>query len=479
MSPPVSAPRADRVRLRPSRPPALVLLFTPVLLAAPGAFASPVTAQPATLDVVLRDTTLENGLQVIVVPNPTVPLVTIQVTIRNGAFTQLTGPEEGVPHLLEHMLFRSYGGSGFGQAAYALDGYYNGTTGDETVTYYMTLPSSNLDRGVRLLADLMRAPRFERDALISEQRVVTNEMERAASDPGFMFGYMVDQRVWGEAHGRKNAIGRMQSIQRATPALLKQMYDRFYVPNNAAVVFAGDVSPAAAFESAARHFARWRRGADPFGDLALPPIPPLVQNQVVVVDMDAQDVTLLIRWQGPSVRTDRAATFAADLFSAIVNDPVSDFQARLVDSGLFQSVTMNYLTRAHVGPISIHATTTVDQLWDASRALRQELDRFADPDFVTPELLAVARKRQEVEWAMAMETPSGLAEFVGELWSVADLDYVREYVGALQAQRKEDLDRYVVTWLTGRPRVTGIMASAATRSELGSRLGAAVAPWRR
>jgi zinc protease len=440
--------------------------------------ASFLSAQRTTLSTVMRDTTLENGLHVIVVPNPTVPMVTIQVTIRNGAFTQLRDEDEGVPHLLEHMLFRSFGHSGFSEAANRLNADYNGTTSDETVTYYITVPSENLDRGVRLLTDLMRAPRFDRSSLEVEKRVVRGELERAAANPSYLLGATVNQKLWGEARGRKNSIGNGFTINGATPDQLKRMYDRFYVPNNAAVVFSGDISADAAFASTARHFVRWRRGPDPFADLVLPPMPPLREHQVVIVDLEASDITMLIRWQGPSVKEDRNATLAADVFASVVNDPVSDFQTRLVDSGLFQSVSMSYLTRAHVGPISIYATTTPDRVLAASEALREEIDRFSEPGYVTPEILAIAKKRQEVDWAMEMETPSGLAAFVGELWSVADLPYARGYIDAMQAQREDDLERFVATYLTGRPRVMGIMLSPATRREVGPRLATALAPWR-
>jgi zinc protease len=465
---PIFSPAPGPGRLFPSALAIVILLLT----------ASSASAQRATLASVMRDTTLANGLHVVVVPNPTVPLVTIQVTIRNGAFTQLTQADEGVPHLLEHMLFRSFGGSGFGGAAGKVNAQYNGTTGDETVTYYVTLPSQHLDAGVRLLADLMRAPRFESSALESEQRVVRGELERSVASPTYLLSAMVNQKLWGQGWGRKNPIGNVITINGATPARLKQVYDRFYVPNNAAVVFSGDVSAAAAFASSARHLVRWRRGDDPFRGLEIPPMPPLAEHHVVVVDLEAQDVTLLVRWQGPSVGTDRNATYAADVFASVVNDPVSDLQARLVESGLFQSVSMSYLTRAHVGPISLYATTTADQLVDASRALRAELDRFSEPGYVTPDGLAIAKKRQEVDWVMEMETPSGLASFVGELWSVAELDYARGYLDAMQAQREADLENFVSTYLAGRPRVMGIMISPSTRQQLGSRLAAALAPWR-
>jgi zinc protease len=466
---PFRAPRT----VRSGAPGPLPLLLLLHLFAPPTA-----DGQRATLGEVMRDTVLSNGLHVIAVPNPTVPLVTIQVTVRNGAFTQLTEADEGIPHLLEHMLFRSYGSSGFGSEAGRLNARYNGTTGDETVTYYVTLPAGNLDRGVRLLADLMRAPRFDRKALQSEQRVVRGELERSVSNPTYLLGAMVDRKLWGDAIGRKNAIGNVLTINGATPGRLREIYDRFYIPNNAAVVFTGDVTPEAAFASASRHFVRWRAGTDPFEALSLPPMPPLPRNEVVVVDLEAQDVTLLIRWPGPSVREDPEASLAADVFASVLNEPVYDFQTRLVDSGHFQSVSMSYWTLAHVGPISIYATTTADQLVHASAALHREIERFSEPGYVTPEVLAVAKKRQEVDWAMYMETPSGLASFVGEVWSVAGLDYLRTYVPGIQAQREEDLETYVQTYIVGRPRVFGILISPQTRQELGPRLGEALAPWR-
>lgn len=431
-----------------------------------------------TLQALLRDTVLENGLRVIVLPNPAVPLATVQVTVRNGAFTQVTEPEVGVPHILEHMLFRGFGTDGFSEHAGRINASYNGMTSDEAVAYYVTLPSSNLDRGIRLMADLMSTPRFDRTALEAELRVVRGELERSGASPDFVLSSTVNQRLWGDAWGRKNAIGNMLTIMGATPDVLMRTYRRFYVPNNAAVVITGDVDAPTAFALAARHFGRWKPGPDPFAELVLPPMPELRGNQQVVVPLEANDVTLLIRWQGPSVGDDAAGAYAADLFAALVNDRVSDLQERLVDSGLFQSVSMSYLSRAHVGPISIRATTTAEQLVEASAALRAEVSRFTEPGYITPELLAVARRRQEVEWAMHMETPSTLAWFIGELWSVAGgLDFVRGYLDAIMATDAAELQRFAATYLT-RPRVTGVLLSPRTRHELGGRLQTALADWR-
>jgi zinc protease len=476
------SPPATGARARGAAPLGrLTSLATAALLAAAPAPADARQSAGAdrTLGALLADTVLANGLHVVVLPNPTIPLVTLQVTIRNGAFTQLAPSEVGVPHLLEHMLFRVFGRDGFGPDASRIEASYNGTTDDETVTYYITLPSANLDRGMRLLADLMRAPRFAQRELDAEQLVVRGELERSVADPTYVLSSHVNQRLWGTGWDRKNAIGNLLSIQGATPALLKSIYDRYYVPNNAALVITGDVTASNAFSLAAQHFTRWQRAADPFDGLDLPPMPRLTRTQQVTVELETNDITLLIRWQGPGVRDDFAAAHAADVFTAVVNDRVSGFQSRLVDTGLFQSVSASYLTRAHTGPISLYATTTADQLVQASAALRAELTRAAEPGYVDAELLAIARKRNAVDWAMQMEEPSGLAWFIGDLWSVTGgLDFARGYVDTIDAVSEADVEAFIANYITDRPYIIGVLLSPVTRSEIGSGLTEALAHWR-
>src|SRR5688500_3347832 len=144
-------PHARRLAARGGLAAALLLLAAPRL-----------AAQRATLQNMIRDTVLANGLHVIVVRNPTVPLATIEVVFRTGAFSQLTPEDEGVPHLLEHMLFKSGDGSmagSFDDAAFKVEALtHNGVTEPEAVAYYVTIPSKNLPKGLKIMADLVRSP---------------------------------------------------------------------------------------------------------------------------------------------------------------------------------------------------------------------------------------------------------------------------------------------------------------------------------
>src|SRR5436190_23857069 len=124
-------------------------------------FPTPVRAQQSPLGRFIRQTRLDNGLDVIVVENHAVPLATVLVAVRNGAFTQ-DSAEQGLAHLYEHLLFHSYGGGpdAFAIGVTRLNGRYNGTTSHEVVYYYVTVPSKNAERGLKLVAQLVAEARF-------------------------------------------------------------------------------------------------------------------------------------------------------------------------------------------------------------------------------------------------------------------------------------------------------------------------------
>ena len=85
--------------------------------------------------------------------------------------------------------------------------------------------------------------------------------------------------------------------------------------------------------------------------LTIPPVPPLTRNIGVIVEQPVNSVLVQIQWQGPGAHTDVPATYAADAFSDVLNQPGSRFQRKLVDSGLWQSLLVNYYTLNPSGPL--------------------------------------------------------------------------------------------------------------------------------
>ena len=447
---------------------AAALALPALALGAPAAAAHAQTR--AELEQVLQRRVLANGLEVIVVESHGVPLATVELNVRNGAFTQ---PPEyaGLAHLYEHMFFRASAaypdaGATLDRAA-ELGAVFNGTTQEERVNYYLTVPADSLDGAMRLLEASARAPLFLADEMAAEREVVIGEYDRAESSPFFPLETAMTAALYPGSFSRKNTIGDRRVIQTATPEMMRTIQRKYYVPNNSVLVVTGDVDPARTFALAERVWGGWERGADPFKVDPVPPIPPLARDTAIIVEQPVSAVTVLLQWQGPSVGRDRAATYAADVFSDVLNDPAGAFQRRLVDSGLWQGIGVNYYTLNHVGPITISGQTTPERLQAAMAALEREMARFADAAYFPAEEIAAAKARRAVSSAFGAERASGLAHTIGFWWSVADVDYFMGYIDGMAQQTAADLVRYARTYIVGRPRVAGVLLSPEARRQSG------------
>jgi zinc protease len=420
-------------------------------------------------------TTLPNGLEVIVVENHAVPLATALVAVRSGAFVQDAG-EEGLAHLFEHVLFRSYGKdpTAFAREVTSLEGDYNGATNEESVTYFVTVPSEKTKDAIRLLARLVSRARFGKGDLKEERPIVLDELERAASDPERALDRSVAQRLWGDFWHRRDVGGDSASLERITLDRMKEAYARYYVPNNAALIVTGDVRVSEVLEAARRRFRDWDPGPDPFADGVQQPVQLLSGSSAVLMAQQVMDVTMLIQCHGPSLRLDTASTYAADVLLEILNDESSGFQQRLVERGPFQSLTASYLTLSDVGPIEIHGRTTPEQADDALMALMTELDAFALLMDITQEDVAIAKKRREVGRALGLEATAGLAPRLAHWWASGGMDYYLTYHDSLNTRTLDDLRRFAERYVVGKPRIIGILGSPRIVARLAEWLGASV-----
>jgi zinc protease len=427
-------------------------------------------AQRVELEKRIQRTTLANGLEVIVVENPGVPLVTLEVVVRNGAFTQ-TPAFEGLAHLYEHMIFGANvqypHADDFLARLSELGADYNGRTSEEAVNYWLTLAADSVEPAMRVLGTALRDPAFRKDELEREREVVIGEYDRNESNPFYHLQRGVDRALWTTAWSRKNPLGERKVIQSTTPAQMREIQQKYYVPNNTALIVTGAVSAQRVFRLAGDIFGDWKRAADPFAIDPIPPIPALDGNKAVIVEQPVGTVLVMLRWHGPSARGDVAATYAADVFSDVLNQDGSQFRKRLVDSGLFQSIQVHYYTLNHTGPITILGETTPEKLRSALAALEAELEHVDDADYYTPAELESVTRRRISDTMFQLERSSGFAHQLAFWWSVTGLDYFLGYVDAMARQTPADLQAYARKYIVGKPHVTGVLLSPSTRRKLG------------
>jgi zinc protease len=415
---------------------------------------------------------LANGLEVLVIENHAVPLVTIELDVKNGAYTE--GPEfSGLSHLYEHMFFKA-NKTIPSQEAYLrrlnqLGAQWNGTTNTEQVNYYITLGVDSLVPGMQFMEDAIRFPLFNQDELVRERPVVLGEFDRNEANPFFHMQRGADTLLWSPGfYTRKTAIGVRDVIISATQAKMNTIKNKFYIPNNSALILSGDITPARGFALAEQIFGDWPRGGNPFVTPAPNP-PPMTKSASVVVEQPVNGAALLIEWQGPSVTTDPVATYAADLLSTVLASPSSKFQKRLVDSGLTFGVQMSYFTQAHVGPISVFLQTTPDKVLAAKKATMEELAKIANqPGYITARELAAAKQQVVIQNLYQREQASEYAHTVGFWWTATgSLDYYRTYVPSMQKVTQADLARYMRTYVLGKPHAASLLVSPADSRKYG------------
>jgi zinc protease len=413
---------------------------------------------------------LKNGLEIIVLEDHSVPLVTIDVAVRNGSFTE--PPElNGLSHLYEHLFFSPNDAPkrpGVDADQQPPGIVYNGTTREEVVEYYFTTTTPNFEVAARMLADSTRWPSFKEEFLDRERQVVIGEMDRHDSNPFSELERARDERLFFKYPTRKEPIGTRETVRGATTNMMRLIQGRYYVPNNAAVVIAGDVTPAHAFKTMESLFGDWKRRAiDPFVEFPSVEHPPLPASTGVILTAGIQPVIIEVGWQGPSVGKDDQATYSADVFSFVLGQPNSKFQRALVDSGLATAVDFNYYTQRNVGPIAALIETTPDKAKAAVKALYEQISHFADPNYFTDEELASSKALLEADDLFSREKPSEYVHNIAFWWSSTGLEYFRGYLGHLRTTTRADISTYLKRYVIGRPHVGVALMSPAAKQTSG------------
>ncbi len=262
--------------------------------------------------------TLANGLQVVLQPDTSLPLVAINLWYHVGSKNEVPG-KTGLAHLFEHMLFQGsqhVGKNDHFRLVQQVGGVANGSTWFDRTNYYETLPAHCLSLGLWLESDRMGffLPALDSEKLENQREVVMNERRQR-----------VDNQPYGQAFERLNetlfpashpyhwpVIGYMDDIAAAEQEDVEAFFRTFYTPDNAVLTLAGHFDPDEALRLVETYFGPIPRGlARPEVDAALPDE---LLGQVVTLDDDIQLPRVYTAFRLPSFG--EPEWYSADLLSA-------------------------------------------------------------------------------------------------------------------------------------------------------------------
>ncbi|RFZ82371.1 insulinase family protein [Mucilaginibacter terrenus] len=405
---------------------------------------------------------LPNGLEVVVIENSKVPLATIEIAVKNGAYTE--GPEySGLSHLFEHMFFKANKDypdqEKFLKRTQELGAIWNGTTDVERVNYFFTFDKDSLNAGLKFMNAAIRFPIYREEDMKKERPVVDGEFQRAESSPYFQLYYEVSKGLWGDLITRKMPIGVHEIINTATPEKMMIIKDKYYFPNNSLLTICGDVKHEDAFKKAEDIFGNWASsGFNPHEKYPIPPFKPLDKSQWIVKETTiAQTPYMEVAWQGPAYVIDSASTVAADVFSTILGLNSSKLQQALVDKGLASSASVSYTTSHYTGAITLFVVPNPNKLKECYTEVTNQVSQWNKPDYYTDEQLTDAKAILLRNHSREMEKPSSLPSQLSFMWCSTSLDYGTNLTDNYQKVTRADIAKYVNGYITNKPFVAGMV----------------------
>lgn len=415
----------------------------------------------ALADGALQPRHLENGLEVLVVEKHQAPIVTIEVAVKTGAFTE-DGSNNGLSHLYEHMFFKGNARIPT-QEAYMkkiseLGISFNGTTGNERVNYFITLPSKNFHAGMRFMADALLTPLFNQEELEKERLVVCGEYDRNESSPEYWLHQAIGKAAYGDDFLRKNPLGIRETIMKASRETMVKFKETFYVPNNSLLSIVGDVNATEAHALVDKLFGpgQWKRSeADPHWPPRAP-MPRIERSRAVLVGREKALPSLAALWNGPDLERDVAATYVADVWGTMLGQAHGRFQKTFKDGGVSTHAGMGYFTQREGGQINFGAQLRVPAT-KARDVLFAEIAAMADEGYFTDEDLAIAKAELRTSRAYERESGERLSHDFTFFWASASIDYYESYLEECDKVTLAQVRQFVRNYLVGRPCVLGLL----------------------
>jgi zinc protease len=254
----------------------------------------------------ISDFRLDNGLEVVVIPDHRAPVVTHMIWYRNGSADDPPG-KSGIAHFLEHLMFKgteAHPQGEFSRVIAELGGQENAFTGNDYTAYFQRVAKQHLRVMMEFEADRMTGLKLSDEIVAPERDVVLEERRmHCDADPGAQLGEAVQAALFTHHPYGTPIIGWSHEIEGLTRADALAYYERFYTPQNAILIVAGDIEAAEARELAEATYGKIKpRGEAPHRLRPKEPTP-VARRLVTVNDEKVEQPSWQRCYLAPSYRT--------------------------------------------------------------------------------------------------------------------------------------------------------------------------------
>lgn len=435
------------------------------LIALVTAIATPSLAVAQQRGPEVADFTLANGLELVVIPDHRAPVVTHMIWYKVGAADETPG-KSGLAHFLEHLMFKGTAKNPtgkFSQVVARIGGQENAFTSQDYTGYYQRVPSDQLKTVVEFEADRMTGLQLTDDVVLPERNVILEEQnQRIGNNPRARLGEQIDAALYLNNPYGKPVIGWRHEMEELSRDDAIGFYRRFYAPNNAVVVIAGDVDPAKARALVEETYGKVPRHNNLPPRIRAQEPPPVAARSLTLADARAEIPTLQREYLVPSFATSkRGESMALEVLAHILGSGsnsrlyrglVVDKQVAVAANAWYDASTLD-LSKFAIGG-SPRPGVTLTQLEAETDAIVVEVIAKG----VTAEELERAKTRLIADAVYALDNQASMARWYGTaLTTGASVNDVKNWPDRIRAVTAEQVQDAARQWLDKRRSVTGYL----------------------
>jgi zinc protease len=446
---------------RARRPLPACLLLAALLACAPrsrcaeGADARLAPRTAAALYEGIRTATLDNGLRVFLKPVPGAPVVTTMVAYKVGSSDEELD-STGLSHYLEHLMFKGTAKlmpGDIDKLTFRNGGANNAYTSEDYTIYHFDFPPDRWEVALEVEADRMRNLRIDKEHEFEQEKgAVLNELTRDEDQPWDLETKAILPLLFGKkAPYGHPVIGEPEHVRAATAKIIKAHYDRWYHPNNAALVVCGAFDPDAALAKIKNRF-----GSIPRAELpARKPLPTARPTRPARFEMASKFGVPRLLLGFDTVRSADADYAALNVLESVLGAGRTSrlYKALVEGAEIATTVSASHSAGRYPGWFAIQVELLPGKQAKAEELVLAQLAKLREAPVSAAEL----QRAQHViltNWIFNRESVHGLADSIAQGVTTNDLDWLKGYLPKVLAVTPEDVQRVARKYLDAKGRVT-------------------------
>jgi zinc protease len=407
-------------------------------------------------------TTLENGLQVVLVPMSSNGLLAYWTIVRTGARDEYEPGHTGFAHFFEHMMFRGtdkFPQDVYGEITTKMGADDNAFTSDDLTAYHLNVTSADLEQVMEIESDRFQNLNYAEQAFKTEAGAVYGEYRKNRTSPFFTVYEAVHKAAFDKHTYGHTAMGYEDDIK-AMPTMYeysRTFFKRYYRPENCVLLIVGDIQVEPTLKLVRKYYGAWQRG---YTAPQVPVEPEQTAEKRIDVPYEGKSLPLVwVSYKGPAFAPTDRSMVACALLAELAFGETSDIYKKLVlDEQAVEFIEADLTPNRDPGLLDIVARVKdpakVDYVLgeiDAVVARYQEVPPEA-------QRLADLKSRLKYGFLMGLETPSAVAGGLARLIAVTGgIDAVDQLYGTYDAVTPQDVRAAAGKYLVRNRRVVAVL----------------------